>query len=486
MNAPLSMYALTGRGYENGWWTNCVCRYRLFKGARNTKKSYDIDGLEVLDKILSDPRRNVLMLRATLKAHRLSTFSTLQMLVERLGLSRYFKMNANTLEFVYLPTGQQVIFLGMDDPQKIASIRVPHGYLTDVYVEEAFEIDDYEKWRIVDGSIRGKLPAGLFLQVTFTFNAWNKNHWLYEKFFAGRLEDDPEYLETHDYADWCDPNLVIGYGKGLYLHISTFRINEFRDTETYDVAMAGLKETAIEIYKTDALGCWGNSTSATYECWNDGLVIPLSKALGYRYARYCIGVDFGISNGAGKPLHGDNVRLHSANAMSLSALTSDCNTLVPVDEYFQSNEGALKPKTAPEIQSEMIETLIRWRDEKYRSHPDLMKGRICVYVDCADSGGFRQSLELEARRQGLYEAIFLPSTKISILSRVDFTNRLMAYGDFTPTDQCKNLVREIKNARWTEKGDPREDFDDHEINAHEYAWSPFRQQIRLWKDFKVH
>ena len=35
----------------------------------------------------------------------------------------------------------------MDDTQKIQSIRTVKGFLTDVYFEEAFEIEDYEAFR---------------------------------------------------------------------------------------------------------------------------------------------------------------------------------------------------------------------------------------------------------------------------------------------------------------------------------------------------
>ena len=61
-----SFYKATGENYENGWRTTCHCRYRCFKGGRNTKKSYDIDGYEVIDKILSDSRRNILIVRQTI------------------------------------------------------------------------------------------------------------------------------------------------------------------------------------------------------------------------------------------------------------------------------------------------------------------------------------------------------------------------------------------------------------------------------------
>ena len=61
--ARLSIAKLIGQGYGRGWYTNCHARYRLFKGARNTKKSYVMIGLEVLCKILTNQLRNIVILR---------------------------------------------------------------------------------------------------------------------------------------------------------------------------------------------------------------------------------------------------------------------------------------------------------------------------------------------------------------------------------------------------------------------------------------
>ena len=134
----ISLYNLIGKGYINGWWRNCKCRYRVFKGARNTKKSYDLGGLEILDKILSDNRRNVLIIRNTFSSHRYSTFTTLCMLINnpipdnfKVSLSKYFKINSQDMTITYIPTGQVILFRGFDSAQKIQSIRVAHGHLTD-------------------------------------------------------------------------------------------------------------------------------------------------------------------------------------------------------------------------------------------------------------------------------------------------------------------------------------------------------------------
>lgn len=487
--STLSWYALTGTGYERGWWTNYKGRYRLYKGARNTKKSYDMLGLEALHKVISSPYRNVLFLRNTFNSHRNSTYATMKMLVEcpdhtrpEISLKRYFKFNDNEMKITYKPTGQVMLFMGCDDPQKIQGIRVVKGYLTDVYFEEAFELTDYEKWRKIDGSVRGKLPDGLFHQITFCFNAWNKNHWLYEKFFKDRLEDDLDYLMNHDYQDYKDLKYIGDYGIGLYLHISTYKINEFRDKEIYDVAMEELRRVAPEIFKVEALGMWGNATASTYPEFTDDLVKPRFEINNMQYCCYAIGIDTGLSNGEGKIKSGKDVRIRSATTMQMVGITSDCSRVCCIDEFFYSNEKEMIKKTEPQLMHDIIDTLIMWKN-RYVNHRVLMKGTILVYVDCADIG-FRQGLELLAREKGLFNVMFQGSTKIKIQNRVDFIRLIMAFGEFLVSEACVNLIREIKNSRKGEKGEVREDIDDHCLNANEYAWQPIISKVKRWGTFK--
>ena len=488
----ISFYKCIGKGYENGWWTNCRCRYRLYKGSRNSKKSFDMIGYEVIHKILSDRRRNVMIIRNTFNTHKYSTFATLMKIIrnpviedDSINFSSYFKVNQQDLTITYIPTGQVILFRGFDSPEKIASVRVVNGYLTDVYVEEAFEIKDYDEWRVADGSFRANkfFPKDLFIQITFCFNAWNQEHWLYEHFFKGRLEDDVNYLSSHDFMDWMDENLVLDYGKGLYLHISTYKINEFRD-ENYDDAMEELRRVAPEIWKVEALGMWGNAGDSTYPEFNDSLVVNRQLVNQQRFSCYAIGIDTGLSNGEGVVKYGKDVRIRSATTMQLCGLTYDYDKLVCIDELFYSNENQLVKKTEPQLMEDCIKKIIEWK-ELYSWHPDLMKGIIMVYVDCADIG-FRQGLELEAKRLGLFNVKFLPSTKMRIQSRVDFIRLIMAYGEFLLSDSCVNLIREIKNSRKGDNGKPREDFDDHAINSNEYAWASFINKLKRWKQFKEH
>ena len=317
-----------GSGYGNGWFTNCHSRYRCYKGARNTKKSVDIVGYEPIFKILKDEWRNILFLRENATDHSTSTFPNLKRLIFSLGLENYFKITTSPMRITYKPTGQVMIFKGMSDPTCHTSMKAEHGIFSDVYVEEASQLRSYEDFRQVDGSLRvgieemAKWGMGEdCIQITFCFNPWRKDHWLYETFFKGRMEDDLRYLETHDFQDFEDPSFTLGFGFGLYLHSGTYRLNEFQNP-SYSRAMEALRAASPEIYKVEALGMWGDTSDACYPEWSDSLRVTERDILGMRFARFSLGIDNGLSDGEGRIRNGSDIRLNSATTMQLCAVTS--------------------------------------------------------------------------------------------------------------------------------------------------------------------
>lgn len=472
------------RDFADIWFTNCQFRYRVCKGGRDTGKSFNIVGFEPLFKILEDPRRNIMMIRANDKDNANSTFSQLKKAAHIMGIYQYFKFVQSPYKIVRKFTGQTIWFSGMNDVQNITSTTPEVGYWTDIYFEEASQLKSFEDFQVVDGSLR--LPAeveadGLFCQITFCMNAWDVGHWIYDVFYKDYMDDDVPTLEHERYQYEEFPDFNIGFGYGLALHTSTYKCNTYRSKDK-DASMMIMKEKAYDYYKVAGLGCWGNLTDKTYSHWSEDLVKEEYIINGSTFNTLAVGIDFGMSNGEGKIKYSeDNAkRLGSANTMQLIGVTDNWDKIVPINEYFDSNEGRSDEtrKTSPVIQREMIETIIKWV-KQYQIYNTLM-----CYVDCADSGGFIDGLVFEARRQGAHNLVFMPSSKIPILSRVYFENLMMAYGCITPSKACKNLIREIRNARKAKDGKCREDYDDHALNAFEYAWIPLRRRLKRWKNFK--
>ena len=465
------------------WFTNTQdIRYRVLKGGRETGKSYNFVGMEPIFKLLHDDRRNIMMIRQNDKDNTTSTYVQIKSSAYKLGLAFLFKFTTSPLRITRRSTGQVILFGGMNDVQNITSTAVEHGYWTDIYFEEASQLKSYDDFLVVDGSLR--VPPeeeGLWCQITFCMNAWDVGHWTCEVFFEGNLDDDIPTLENERYQFGLFPDFNIGFGYGLALHISSFKCNTHRARDK-DESMKIMKEKMYDYYLVAGLGCWGNLMDRTYNHWDDSYIIPHYQMLNKTFDALVIGIDFGMSNGEGRIKYSeDNAkRLGSANVMELVGVSDNWMRLAPIDEYFDSNEGRSEEnrKTSVIIQREMIEKIIYWQELFH------IQGTIPCYVDCADSGGFIDGLIEEARRRGVMGVMFIPSTKIPILSRVYYENYMMAYGEFTPSSNCPNLIREIKNARKSKEGKPREDFDDHAINAFEYAWIPLRTRLKRWKNFK--
>jgi len=492
-----------GKYYGRGFFTNCDARYRVYEGARSTKKSYNMIGYELVLKIVMCEFRNVVVIRQNDVDNRQSTFEQICFAIQDLGFSHKFTARKQPLEIEYTPTGQKIIFRGLNNPTSLNSIKFPHGYWTDTYYEEAYEIESYDDFRKVDGSMRGRLPEGYFFQNTLCLNAWSQDTWIYDTFFKGRLEDDYNKLDDPKtkYMDFYDPDFRL-YGRGLYLHKSTYKCNEFRDPD-YDNSAAEMKRKAPEIYKVEFLGMWGNATESVYPEFNGSLVRPIQSFVGKtngvpnkRFYSFAIGVDVGLSNGMGKRLtvkknEKPSEKVGAATTMCLVAITDDYEQICVVDEYFHSNNARQNASNTDGDRNDlnlqqqceaMIRKLQQWED--MYSESGLMRGTVNVFVDNADTG-FRDALEQEAHRLGFWHARFYASSKaVSIQSRVDFERIMMAYSDFLVSDKCPNLERELKFMRRGEKGEARADGSDHITNGMEYALIPLLPDLKRWKTFK--
>ena len=512
-----------GKCYNNFWFTNTMdCRYRLAKGARSSKKSFVGIGNECVIRMISDDVTNILIIRKNDVDNRNSTFSNIQRAISDFGLDKDFNVNKTNMEITY-KDGRKILFKGLNNPTSITSLQATVGRFNAVYIEEAFEIESFEDFKKLDYSIRsaGKeydeegnlVDAHYTQQITMCFNAWSSDHWLYTEFFHKvGFEDDVEYLESHKYMDFKDVNFVGPYGTGVYLHISTYKANEFRDRSQVDVAAAAMREASYDEYCTLYLGCWGNATETTYPEFKETKnVIPMTEINKMPFINFAIGIDTGMSAGDGtkpKVLKTDDpsARVKAANTMSLVGITPGYKQIVTVDEYFHSNnprfvefntdnkENLNINEQAYAILNKIMEWIEEFDSSGARSHLRIkgdvfMKGTIYVYIDSADIG-FRQLLELCAKDMRLKNGLLLSSrlrfvgaTKTKIWDRVQFERVMYGFGDLLMTDRCVNLKRETKNSRRGEHGEARVDGNDHSINCNEYAWAPFRNSFVRWKLF---
>ena len=201
MTKNISIKEAIGKSYGDYW--NTRCRYRVCKGSRGSKKS-KTTAINMITRIVQYPESNGLCVRRYQNTLRDSVFSDLKWAIHKLELDDFFAWTVSPMEIVYRPTGQKILFRGLDDGLKITSISVDKGVLCWVWIEEAYEINNEDDFNKLDMSIRGQVPEGYFKQITLTFNPWSANSWLKARFFDN--PDENTFVKTTTYRcnEWLD------------------------------------------------------------------------------------------------------------------------------------------------------------------------------------------------------------------------------------------------------------------------------------------
>ena len=112
-----------------------------FPGGRGSTKSSFIGGRVLPILIIANPDCHAVVFRKVGNTLKTSVYAQIQWGIYDLGLQDFFIFHVNPLEIIYKPTGQKILFLGMDDPGKVKSIKLPFGYIGITWWEE---LDQFE------------------------------------------------------------------------------------------------------------------------------------------------------------------------------------------------------------------------------------------------------------------------------------------------------------------------------------------------------
>lgn len=261
----LSLTDLIGKGYKEFW--NSKKRFRVIKGSRGSKKSVTMAYWAIIN-MMANPEANMLVLRRYDRTLRQSCFAVLQWVLQKLEVSQYWKVTSAPMEMTYIPTGQKILFRGLDDPLKVTSIAVTHGVLCWVWIEEAYELEAEEDFNKLEMSIRGQVPKGLYKQFTLTFNPWSEC-WLKTRFFDNPDEDTLAMTTTYTCNEWLDEADLKEFEK--------MRVNSPRR------------------YRIEGLGDWGISEGLIYAN-TERRDIKLQDFIGKRGYHSFYGLDFGFTD----------------------------------------------------------------------------------------------------------------------------------------------------------------------------------------------
>ena len=129
----------------------------IFKGGRGSCKSSFVSIVIILLMTRSENRdKHCIIFRKTANTLRDSVFSQMQFAISALGLDADFKCTVSPMKITYVPTGQVILFRGVDDKMKLKSLKAPFGYFAFSWLEEADTFSGMEEIRnILQSSMRG-------------------------------------------------------------------------------------------------------------------------------------------------------------------------------------------------------------------------------------------------------------------------------------------------------------------------------------------
>lgn len=124
----------------------------VLKGGRGSAKSSDIS-IEGILSMIKNSDVHMVVFRKVANTLRTSVYEQYSWAIDTLGLSHLFKKMVSPMVMTYLPTGQRIMFFGMDDAGKLKSIKVPFGYIGIAHFEELDQYDGAEQIRMAEQSI---------------------------------------------------------------------------------------------------------------------------------------------------------------------------------------------------------------------------------------------------------------------------------------------------------------------------------------------
>ena len=287
----INLPQIIGKGYATYW--NYKGRYKVVKGGRGSKKS-TTTALWIIYNMMKYPLANTLVIRRVFNTHKDSTYTQLKWASNVLKVSHLWKFSKSPLEATYLPTGQKILFRGLDDPMSITSITVEHGHLCWCWFEEAFQIMNEDDFNKVDMSIRGELPKGYFKQIMISFNPWSEKHWLKKRFFD--VVDDDILAITTNYT--C---------------------NEFLGEDDKKL-FEKMKLNNPRRFSIEGLGNWGIADGLVYSNFEE-LEFDIDEIKKRKNIKSAFGLDFGYTN--------------DPTAFICSLVDLDSNEIFIFDEHYQ-------------------------------------------------------------------------------------------------------------------------------------------------------
>ena len=184
--------------------------YYDISGGRGSTKSSFIS-VEIVLGMMQDAKdgvfSNAVVFRKVGNTLRESVFEQIAWAIDALGANDLWASSVSPMQYVYRPTGQKIIFRGLDKAKKTKSIKASRGYFKYLWLEELDEFSGIEEIRTVQQSI---LRGGSKFVVFKSFNPpISRSNWANVYINEPRKDS---YRHKSDYtsvpADWLGDQFI--------------------------------------------------------------------------------------------------------------------------------------------------------------------------------------------------------------------------------------------------------------------------------------
>lgn len=245
---------------------NYTAPTEIFYGGSSSGKSYFLAQRCVLDMVKGG--HNYLVVRKVALTVRKSVFNEVCKAISFFKLNDYFQINKTDLVITAF-NGYQIMFAGMDDREKIKSITPAKGVITDIWCEEATEME-YDDIQQLDKRLRGQ--SKVKKRIILSFNPIYQTHWIYTNYFAGHWSDDSKQYKDDQ----------------LSILKTTYRDNKFLTADD----IQRLENTKDKYYRDVYLdGKWGVLGKVIFQNWKTADLSRLAEQVG----TFNNGLDFGFA-----------------------------------------------------------------------------------------------------------------------------------------------------------------------------------------------
>lgn len=388
-------------------------RYLIFWGGAGSGKSVFVCQ-KIIMRCLSEEGHRFLAMRKIATTLRGTVFQLLKDVIRSTGTWDEWKIRESDMHFHHVPTGNEIMTGGMDDPEKIKSI----AGITGIWMEEAtdFTFDDFTQ---LDLRLRGQTKN--YKQIMLSFNPVDESHWIKVQLFDNSSPEDMEFVQT------------------------TYLDNHFCDEEYKKVLNDRVKHNE-NYYRIYVLGNWGKIRTGgeAYDCFSQKKTV-------------------------GKPVYDPNLPLHltfdfNVNPYpTLNVWQLKGKLAVQIDEIC--------PKTPRNRTKYACEDFVRF----YSNHQAgvfIYGDPAGKHQDTRSEQGHN---DFEIIRKEL--AKFHPTMRVDtkappVKTRIDFLNAIFANGfegiEIMIHEKCINTINDYNYLKMTSEGEKHKEKEKDPITKLQY------------------